>query len=209
MKWFSLFALALLISISATAQIGLGVTAGFQASTHTPADVGVQNKSKIGYLAGFMASVPLSKAVSVRGQVLYSVKGVHTTIPGYPATKITLNYVEIPIQAVYTSESGNGHLHYGAGLYVGYGLSSKSVFGNGGSTYTYRDDFGENIGQFKRVDVGARLSLDYELNSGLMLGVFYAPGLINLNNPATNSTDNFATHNSSLGLSVAYWFKKH
>ena len=207
-KIYHSFLLVFITAITAFGQVRVGATAGFQTATHTPADVGVRNKLKAGFLAGVMLDIPLSGPVSLRPQVLYSVKGTQRNILNTLDVALSLNYVEVPVQLVYTVESGTGQLSFGAGLYVAYGLSSKALVTVSGQTKTLTDDFGPAADQYRRNDVGGRLSIDYELPCGLSIGTYYAPGFTDLNNPSATALGNAATHNLALGLSVGYWLKK-
>ena len=203
---YTILFLLFLETSSTFGQVRVGATAGFQAATHTPEEVGTQNKFRAGFLAGVMFDIPLSATVSLRPRVLYSTKGVRKSALSTFNATLSLNYIEVPVQLVYNADSDAGRLSFGAGLYVAYGLSSKTVVTSAGQTKTFTDDFGTSADQFKRTDIGARFSVDFALKSGLSLGIFYAPGLANLNNPST--VDNVATHNSSIGIAVGYWLKK-
>lgn len=202
------FLLVFITTVTAFGQVRVGATAGFQAASHTPADVGIRNKLKAGFLAGVMLDIPLSATVSLRPQVLYSVKGVNRNILNTLDVALSLNYVEVPVQLVYTVESGTGYLSFGAGIYVAYGLNSRAVVTSNGHTQTLTDDFGPAADQYRRNDVGGRLSIDYELPSGLSIGTYYAPGFADLNNPSATALGNVATHNLALGISVGYWLKR-
>ena len=207
-KIYQSFLLVFITGITAFGQVRVGATAGFQLATHTPEEVGTQNKSKAGFMAGAMFEIPLSTTVSLRPQLFYSAKGVRKNALGTFDAALSLNYVEVPVQLVYTVESGTGHLSFGAGLYIAYGLSSKAVITSNGQTKTFTDDFGSAADQYRRNDVGGRLSIDYELASGLMIGMFYSPGFTDLNNPSATASGSVATHNTALGISVGYWLKK-
>ncbi len=207
-KIYHLFLLVFITAVTSFGQVRMGATAGLQLATHTPADVGVRNKIKTGYFAGVLLDIPLSPTLSLRPQLLYSAKGARKNIPGPLDVDLLLNYVEAPIQLVYTIDSGTGYLSFGAGVYVAYGLSSKAVVTSNGQSRTFTDDFGPNADQYRRNDVGGRLSIDYELPSGLSIGTYYVPGFANLNNPSAASLSNVATHNSALGITVGYWLKK-
>jgi hypothetical protein len=207
-KIYQSFLLVFMTVITSFGQVRVGATAGFQLATHTPEEVGTQNKSKVGFMAGAMFEIPLSSSVSLRPQLLYSAKGVRKNALGTFDAALSLNYIEVPIQLVYTVESGTGHLSFGAGVYIAYGLSSKAVITSNGQTRTFTDDFGPNADQYRRNDVGGRLSIDYELPSGLSIGTYYAPGFTDLNNPSAISLGNVATHNSVLGISIGYWLKQ-
>lgn len=207
-KIYQSFLLIFITALSSFGQVRVGATAGFQLATHTPADVGVQNKIKTSYLAGVLLDIPLNTNVSLRPQLLYSAKGARKAITGPLDVSLSLNYIEVPVQLVYTVESGTGYLSFGAGVYVAYGLSSKAVVTGNGQSRTFTDDFGPAADQYRRYDIGGRLSIDYELPSGLSVGTYYAPGFANLNNPSATASGNVATHNSALGISVGYWLKK-
>ncbi|WP_157618650.1 porin family protein [Spirosoma spitsbergense] len=207
-KIYQSFLLVFITIMTSFGQVRVGATAGFQLAIHTPEDVGTQNKSKAGFMAGAMLEIPLSSGVSLRPQLLYSAKGVKRNVLGTFDAALSLNYIEVPIQLVYTVESGTGHLSFGAGVYIAYGLSSKAVITSKGQSRTFTDDFGPAADQFQRNDIGGRLSIDYELASGLTIGTYYAPGFTDINNPSAASSGVVATHNSALGISVGYWLKK-
>ncbi len=158
-------------------------------------------------MVGAMFEISLSASVSLRPQLLYLAKGVRKNSLGTFDAALSLNYVEVPVQLVYTVESRTGHLSFGAGIYIAYGLSSKAITTSRDQTKTFTDDFGPAADQFQRNDVGGRLSIDYELSSGLSIGTYYAPGFANINNPSATSLGNVATHNSALGITAGYWRK--
>lgn len=205
---YSIIALAI-SSTFALAQVRVGVTGGIQLANQPVKFSGITLTSDriIGYHAGLLLDAPLAGNLSLRPQLLYSVKGGKYDLGGFVGggtsadLKTSVNYLEIPIQLMYGLEAGPGQVKIGAGPYVGYAISGKSSGTVNGQSESEDIEFGSGEDQTKRLDYGLRLSAGYELTSGLGVTAFYAPGLANLANTSQGTVKNMA-----FGLSLSYLF---
>jgi hypothetical protein len=114
----------------------------------------------------------------------------------YEGTTITLNYLQIPLCAIYTYKLPEGDLYGGLGPYFAYGLS-----GNLKSTYNGQTDkqkaFGSN--GYKRLDAGATIALGYAMPEGFRFGIAYDIGIANIDQSRYDKTKN-----RSISLNVSY-----
>jgi hypothetical protein len=85
---------------------------------------------------------------------------------------IALNYLEIPIDALYHYTFGPGSLYGGLGPYFAYGIGGKSIIGG------YSQSSFSN-GNFYRFDAGIGFRLAYQLDMGIVFGLSYDLGLVN------------------------------
>jgi hypothetical protein len=195
----------LLSSILSFAQVRVGVTGGVQFASQKInfAGLSLKGDNKVGFQAGLLLDAPLSESFSVRPQLLYSVKGskLANFDFGFGSTDVstTFNYLEVPVQLMYNVEAGPGYVTLGAGPYVAYALSGKTTTKALGQSESQSIEFGSGEDQTKRLDYGLRLSVGYELTSGIFLTGYYAPGLANLANTSAQKATNTA-FGFSLGL---------
>jgi hypothetical protein len=176
-------------------------------------------KSSLGFRAGLMADVPIADPLSVRAQLLYSTKGTTFDFssllgglvdPAELTAKLNFNYIELPIQAMYGLDAGPGRVMVGAGPYVGYLLNASTTAM--GQTEPF------DLTGINRIDVGAALSVGYELPMGLSVSAYYSHGFTNLasgSTAASTGTDldpsnligsGGAINNRAFGLTLGYFF---
>ncbi|ARK10447.1 porin family protein [Fibrivirga algicola] len=158
---------------------------------------------RIGFRAGIMADCPITSRLSVRPQLLYSVKGGDVDVKTFvgnvlsrfgvtgtpfiidnPISKVVVNYVELPVVLLYQLATGPGHLVVGAGPYAAVAI--------GGSINGAPINF--DTSSFRKHDLGATASLGYDWPNGLSLSGYYAHGLTNF---SRNSTPNLSSLNPS------------
>lgn len=231
-----------LAAFGATAQVRYGVTGSVQASNvastvdltslgPTLGTLVVPIDQRIGFRAGLMADIPLTDRLSVRPQLLYSVKGGNVDVGTFVAnaiarvlpnstfsigtsiSKVVVNYIELPVMAMYGFKARPGRLVVGAGPYAAVAV--------GGTINGEPINF--DTSNFRKHDLGVTASLGYELPVGLTVSAYYAHGLTNY---SKNSTPNFAAlnptnptasldpsafggtlHNRSYGISIGYFIK--
>lgn len=205
--FYCIIALAI-SSTFAAAQVRVGVTGGVQLANQPVKFSGITLTSDrlIEYHAGLLLDAPLAGNLSLRPQLLYSVKGGKYDLGSFSGgiindLKTTINYLEIPIQLMYGLVAGPGQVKIGAGPYVGYAINGKTSGSSNGQSGSEAIEFGSGEDQTKQLDYGLRLSAGYELTSGLGVTAFYAPGLANLANTSQGSVKNI-----SFGLSLSYLF---
>lgn len=119
--------------------------------------------------------------------------------------KITLNYLEVPLNLVYKPVLGSGNLIVAFGPYLGYGLGGKYKLegSEGGVSASVEEDitFGSNEDEdLKPLDVGANIGFGYMFGAGLSLQFNTQLGLVNI------SHDDDAIKNTGFGLSLGYRF---
>lgn len=213
--FYSVIALSLVSTLS-FAQVRFGVKGSLQFANVKFSGQGLNysGSNLLGFQAGVLLDAPLSGNLSLRPQLLYSVKGTKFDLnsllggtgTGSTDLKLTLNYLEIPVQLAYGIETNSGRIVLGAGPYVGYALNGKGSFNGAGTSGTGGSqsvEFGSGEDQTKRIDFGLHLSAGYELTSGLMLSGYYAPGLSSLSNaPSSGGT----VKNTAFGVSLGFLF---
>jgi Outer membrane protein beta-barrel domain len=233
MKRIYLSTAACLLVATCQAQILFGVQGSLQSSSISvtpPASSGGATdpstflKSAIGFRAGVMADIPITDQLSVRPQLLYSTKGYKIDfssllgglgglgglLGGVTEYKIGVNYLEIPVQAMYGLDAGAGRVVLGAGPYVAYALNASA----NGVAAPFDDGA-------KRLDYGGMLSVGYELPTGISFSAYYSHGFTNLASTSTTTTTGGSTSgtpdpssftsggsvsNRAFGLTLGYFF---
>lgn len=231
MKKFTLVVVTLLVcSLTTLAQVRFGVVGATQLASQSFSfgTEALKDKSRLGYQVGVMADIMLADNLSFRPNLLYSVKG--TKLPdlglgdlfggllgdpdgsGNPGGSVDLDdlglsvrtsfsYIELPLQVVYCVDAGPGWINLGAGPYVSYALSGKTTVSFLGQSESEPISFGSGEEGAKRLDYGLRLSVGYEMPSGLMLTGYYSPGLANITRDPEQKI-----RNTTFGLSLGFLF---
>jgi hypothetical protein len=167
------------------------------------------NKVKPGFHIGVLADVPLATEYAMQSGLLFSAKGAKLANSGH---KLTISYLEIPINLLYKPVLGDGKLLLGFGPYLAFGLGGKLKLGNGGSygvKYTSevkRTDPTDKT-YFKRFDAGANLLAGYQLSNGFSIQLNAQLGLVKINPSLEGINNNKAAYkNTGFGISVGYSF---
>lgn len=217
-KQVVLVLLALVGTLSTYAQVSFGIKAGYN-NSGVSGEGDEFSKRLSGFHAGGIADISLAENFSLQPQLLFIMKGAKSesyteTIAGveiqYPEQKLTLNYLELPVNFLYKHEAGAGSIFVGAGPYLGFGLSGK-IKADGldeegkvkfdGKKDSEVDENDEAAVHLKRLDAGANFLAGYELKNGLLFSVNYSLGLTNLDPDGNKSKNNY------FGVSVGYLFK--
>ena len=144
----------------------------------------LENKIKTGFNAGIVGDIPVAPDFYFQPGLLYSAKGakLENTSDG----KLSLNYVEVPLNLVYKPMLGTGRLLMGFGPYVAYGAGNAA-----------------NTVYFKPLDAGANILFGYEFSNKLSAQLNAQLGLVNI-----NAYDNDAKiKNTGFGVSLGYRLK--
>ncbi len=241
MKKVFLFVSIAALSTSAIAQVNFGAQVGgnmanvTSESTEGGTTVKDKTKSKFGFLLGVVAQVPLSSSLSFRPELNFIQKGSKqnesstetfggSTITSVGKAEITLNFIELPLNIVYSVPAGTGTAFFGAGPSIGYGLSgkSKSDFtvtttqtGQPTETITESDKSdvkfdgkkdedvaaNDNNAHFKALDFGGNIMAGYKLTNGMYINVGYTMGFSNLN---SNANESFKTKGFQVKLGYMF-----
>lgn len=123
---------------------------------------------------GLFAKFPLSEKFALQTEAYYTNKGAKLTYDNIVATgttKFKLDYIEVPLLAVYNITE---NLNVQAGGYVGYLISGKVTNESESGVFDFVDDL--NTDDFNRIDAGLAFGLGYDFNP-INIGVRYYYGL--------------------------------
>jgi hypothetical protein len=149
------------------AQVSYGAKGGFNISNVRGSDVS-GNKAKLGIHFGGYVAIPVTKEFSVQPELVFSTQGDKVIERGLPDSKININYLNIPVMAKYTTESG----FFGeTGPQLGFLLNAKE---KAGSSKTDIKD------SFKKVDLSWALGVGYLTDFDLGINLRYNFGISKL-----------------------------
>ena len=211
-KGISLLSLLLLLIVTTQtfAQVKFGVKAGLNLSNMTQKDdthtYSNNYKMKTGFHFGVTAEFPISESFSFEPGMLYSSKGYTEKETDYKVTA-GVNYLEIPMNAIYKINLGGTMMLISAGPYLGFALSGKYKGTERGH------DFDESINIGNNEDTDDIKALDYGLNIGvgaeikqITIGLQYGLGLANI---SSYTGEGSRASNKVIGISVGYKFGKN
>ena len=200
-KIFFIMAIAAIAIQTAAAQMtSFGVTAGAVVSNYSAKAEGEETPkldSKIGLTFGIMSNIPISKSLSFQPAINYVQKGASFKEDETKAT-LKLNYLELPLNFVYTTPEKNGHFFIGAGPCISYGIAAKLKVGDveiKGSFGSGEDDVA------KPLEICANILMGYQFAGGLNIAANYNRGLNNISTDGSGSTKE---HNYYVGFRIGY-----
>jgi hypothetical protein len=194
-------------TIAQTGRTTFGITGGMHLSNINGRNaVGddLDNQMKTGFTGGINVAIPLSNGFYVQPGVEYRQKGTEFR----NGDKLTINYIDIPVNFVYKPALGNGAMILGFGPYVGFGIGGKMKSADGtkrelkfNNNYSVSD--AQDI-QFKKMDAGANLIAGYEFSSKVSAMIKAQLGLVNVNPKTDIPNDKTRYRNTGFGLSLGY-----
>lgn len=172
--------------------------------TSTGADL--NNKLKMGFTGGVNLQMPLGAGFYLQPGVEYRDKGAELA----NGDKLSLSYIDVPVNMVYKPALGTGSVLLGAGPYVGFGISGKVESPNGSErkaifSNTWSATEAPDL-QFKKVDAGANFMAGYEFRSRLSAALKAQLGLANIYPETTIPNDETSYKNTNFGFSLGYRF---
>ena len=204
MKKMYLVVAATVLATAAFSQVRFGVQAIGNAGTASVSSSEMKNSNKdfqIGAGAGVVADISLSEKFGVRSSLNFlqkksSINYETQELPGKTfSVKTTLNYLELPVHAVYKIPFKNMTAFVGAGPSFGYGISGNLK----AKGWVETDGEGDEIdvvpasakidafkkesddgAEFKRFDISASAIAGVQFNSGLYAHAGYTHGLTNI-----------------------------
>jgi hypothetical protein len=187
-----------------------GVSAGVSlANTHIKANgISVSGDNKIGLTAGVVADVPFAQNFSFQPALNYVQKGSKVKMSDINyESKLTLHYIEIPLNVLFKPEMQKAQFFVGAGPSIAFAMSGKEKEEDNGSTTTYKYKFGNNPDEddLKALDFGANFIAGIETKMGFLVAINYNLGLSNLA-PGSSSEDG-TIKNRYFGFKIGYMFK--
>lgn len=113
-------------------------------------------------------------------------------------SKVKLYYLQVPVNVVYHVPAVVGDFYFGAGPYLGMGVSGKAKDDSGNSENV---KFGSGQDELKRTDAGLDAIVGFKFKSGFLINANYDWGLTNITN-----VDGIKLTNRVFGISVGYAF---
>lgn len=220
MKQLILTAVLSSMMVTAVAQNKYGIQASGVMSTASFNESSTDNINKdmnTGFGAGVYAEIPVSEKVSVKPGLNFMQKGVKVannyTEQGTQFkqnVKANLNYLEVPVLAIYNFKGSSGKWFAGAGPSAGYGISGRLKgdieIKDGNSTnkesfniHAFKKE-DENGADFKRFDMGMEAVVGHNINKNLAVQVNYLHGLSNIANTSDFDDERFKNRNVMLSL---------
>ncbi|MFT3908565.1 MAG: porin family protein [Ferruginibacter sp.] len=225
MKKIILIAAIAVCSISSYAQLSYGGQIGgnlgmghFTNDDPYLSSLAIANDPKVGFMIGVVGQVEFGK-LAFRPELNFVQKGSKnggSSLYYTSVNKLTLNYIEVPLNVTYNLEVGKvGKVFFGLGPAIGIGLGGKNKYSesDGYDYYSAKADVkfdGKKDSELssddvdthlKRVDVGANIIGGLQLPMGLFAKVGFQLGLIDL-----NPNDNSKYKNRGVSLCVGYMF---
>lgn len=209
-------AILLLATFIATAGIiaqnaRFGVNAGISMANYTSKFDGESDKadSKIGITLGAVVDLPMGDHFSIQPALNFVQKGTkdEETFGGITEkVSLTTNHLEIPVNFLYNTNSGNGNFFIGAGPSFAFALSGKLKYDDGTDEFDESVSFGDgDEDDLKGFDFGANILAGYTLSNGLTFSVNYNAGISNLY-PGGDS--DASLRSNYFGIKVGWLFKK-
>ena len=187
-------------SVNTEAQTTWGITAGMTFA-NAKLKEGTESKtsdSKTGFSAGLIIDIPAGKSFSIQPGLQFLQKGFSDKTPN-SSEKVTLNYIDLPINAIYSSAKG---FFVGAGPAFGFGISGKDKYTIGTVSETTDMNFGSKEGELKTIEMSANVLTGFNFKKGFMIAANYNVGLTNLSNEKDVSFKN-----SYFGLKLGWMIK--
>lgn len=200
----------LLVANVVSAQFKLGCTAGINFANQKPVYTmyfngqpkKIYGKSIINFNAGVSADLAVTKKIMIRPHILYSGEGFeapHLTdaagLTIISQNKVNLSYMNIPVQAVYTTSFSFGNLFIGSGPYLGILLGGKMKMLNSNTNIHIGNNPGDD---FKGLDMGLYNSLGIQFKNRLFIQGSYNLGLMDVNPNFSNNK------NSVISVGIGY-----
>ena len=182
-----------------SAQNRIGPKLGLNLSTLTLKSGGIsaETKSRVGFHFGMVAEVPVNENLAIQPGILFSQKGSNYEID--PSPKISLNYLEIPVNIVYKFPLIAYKFLVFGGPYLAYGINGKANFNGKSNDITWGTNEEDD---FKPIDLGLNIGAGIEINN-LQITAQGGFGLLNL---ATVTDDGGESKVRAIGISAAYLF---
>jgi len=204
-KGISLFTIILLLffTTQSFAQVRFGLKAGLNLANMTDKDdddtYSNDYKMKPGFHLGVTAEISISDKFAFEPGLLFTTKGFKVTESGYSG-KANLNYLEVPMNAVFKHDLGTAKLLIFAGPYVGFALSGKAT--GDGDDYTFKIGTNSDEDDLKPLDLGLNFGAGVEIKS-ITISLQYGFSLANI---AAYSDNGTKLTNKVLGISLGYKF---
>ena len=208
-KVFLAMMFAGMMAVSAQAQFNIGIRTGLNAiGVHGDAvpvfDESSSVESKSGFQIGVIGEYSVSEKFVIQPGLLFATQGfINSGTLNNVDIEIdwSLNYLQIPVNAMYKFGSGKIKFFPQAGPYLGYAFGGKlKGESKDGNSYDEKIKFGSN--EMKRLDFGIGFGLGLQI-SAVQFGLGYQFGVMNIHN-----SSELDMKNDCLSITVSYIFGK-
>jgi hypothetical protein len=224
MKLKSLFLVAVLLVFSYTAKsqlddISFRLHSGLNAQTFSGQDMTGDKLSLNAvprFNVGVMIDFPIVSKLFIKTGLLFNTKGARSDqFMGMPMSlEYNIAYLEIPLSALYKVPLNSGHLLFGFGPYLSYGIigytqnSIANIYMD--ERIVFADEY-ESITPYvwrniKPFDYGGNLFFGYEFESGFSCQVNMQLGMANIIASNNLHPTNTIFRNRGFGVCVEYRF---
>jgi hypothetical protein len=199
-----LMVIIILTSVSLSAQTSIGLTGGvaFANVTAKAEGVSISLKHRTGFTAGLFMNAPLSKNFYFQPALNFVQKG-YDQKEGDASSKLSYNYLELPLNFVYSVKQNEG-LFIGAGPAISFGLSGKAKVTDPSGSASEKIKFGSGDEEVKRSEFGADVLAGYRFAGGFLISANYYLGLSNIQNG--NANDIGTIKNKYFAFKIGYVF---
>ncbi len=202
----SLFSLLFVLNYSFAQKATFGITAGATLASYkaTIEDISMTSDGHTGFTAGLVASIPVSKKISFRPQLNYVQKGGKVSDQDF-TDKLTLNYLELPLNFVLNAPTKNGLFFVGAGPSLSFGLSGKDKWEDNMESGKSDIHFGNSADDdLKAFEAAINVLAGYQFSGGFFVQANYNAGISNLAIEDPEFSSKY--HNRYFGLGVGIMF---
>ncbi len=196
-------AFSMMLASGLNAQATFGVRAGVNFNNvngRNEDDEKIMGKLRTAFHAGANVEFAVAEDFYLQPGVLFSMKGAKMNGSEFPFD-LNISYIEIPVNFIYKPDLGTGRMLLGFGPYMAIGVDANYKLG--GTTVDF--EFGDELGELKRVDAGANLLVGYELANNFSFQLNAQLGMLNIGNRAPGDNNSKLTH-TGFGLSFGYRF---
>jgi opacity protein-like surface antigen len=200
--------------------IRFGIKAGGNAASFNDQDVSLNNQ-KLGFHAGVLVNIPLSKKFALQPEVLYNQLGAKSVISSSEVTtgattvktredvSSTLNYISVPLMLQmrptekFYIEAGPEFSYFINGKDKGQRTIESTT---GGVTTTQTSSTSEDINKddIKKFNVGLGLGLGYDFTHNFGINARYVNSLTNIDANPVKGEDAITNRVFQLGLNYKF-----
>lgn len=208
------FIFLMLFAFQASAQFTFGIKAGVNLANMIDKDdshtYSTDYKTKTGFHLGVTGEYAISDNFCIEPGLLFSTKGFRIEQDGIKFSA-NLNYLELPINAMYKIDLDPAKIFIMAGPYLAYAVSGKykadqAVLGDNEDQKEQKINIGSDkeSDDIKGFDFGLNFGAGVQFNA-ITFGLQYGLGLANLSPYTENGT---MMKNKVIGISLGYKFVK-
>jgi len=184
--------------------VGLTAGASFASYKFKAESISMTSKTHVGFTAGLVSSVPMGRNFSFMPQLNFVQKGGKLSDEG-TTDKVTLNYIELPLNFVFNTSTAKGKFFIGAGPSLSMGLSGKDKWSDDNESGKEDIKFGSSSDDdLKPFEIGVNILAGYQFTSGFFISANYNA---QLNNSAPDDPGfDGKYHNRYFGIRIGYMF---